>query len=794
MNKFFLVFFFFLFSLKSFSQQVFVVDENMKPIEHVVIYNDFHSVFTNFMGKADVSEFVDNKIIIFKHTSYKDIHISYEEIKNNNFTVKLTESTLNLNEVVISANSWEQNKNEVPNRINVISKKVIAFNNSQTTADLLKTSGEVFIQKSQLGGGSPMIRGFSANRVLLVVDGVRMNNAIFRSGNLQNVISLDANCIENSEIIFGPGSVVYGSDALGGVMDFHTLKPSFSKHDSLKFSGNAMMRFSSANNEKTGHIDFNISRKKISSITSFSYSNFDDLKMGNIGNEEYKRTEYVETTEGIDVVVKNTNGNIQKFSGYNQINLMQKVSFKPTKFWNLTYGFHYSKTSNVPRYDRLLQYSKGKLKYAEWFYGPQQWMMNNFTFKKTKETVLFSKAKLVLAQQDYSESRHDRKFGNAEIRKRYENVKAFSANLDFEKKLKNKLYLFYGTEFVLNKVYSTGKKVNINDGTETIVASRYPNNSTYSSFASYISFKKNITKKITFSSGIRYNRIYAYAKLDTVFYDFPFQAIDLNLGAFNGSAGFVFRPDTWQISVNLSSGFRAPNIDDMAKVFDSEPGSVIVPNDDLKPELAYNTDFGIVKIINNKIKIDVTVFYTFLNNTLIRKDFTFNGQDSILYDAEMSKVQAIVNADNAIIYGFQISLKAELIDNLNLSSNYTFTKGFDSENKPLRHVAPAFGITHLIFQKNRFKFDLYSEYNTQISADNLAESEKNKKYMYAIDNKGYPYSPSWCTFNINSSWKINKTFTIKAAVENILDYRYRPYSSGIVAAGRNFVFSLRLNF
>ena len=87
-----------------------------------------------------------------------------------------------LNELVVSANKWEQNLMEVPGTVSRVSKQLIQFQNPQTSADLLTLTGKVFVQKSQLGGGSPMIRGFATNRVLLVVDGVRMNNAIFRSG------------------------------------------------------------------------------------------------------------------------------------------------------------------------------------------------------------------------------------------------------------------------------------------------------------------------------------------------------------------------------------------------------------------------------------------------------------------------------------------------------------------------------------------------------------------------------------------------------------------------------------
>nr|MCU0385755.1 TonB-dependent receptor plug domain-containing protein [Flavihumibacter sp.] len=117
-----------------------------------------------------------------------------------------TEKIQELGEVVISFNKWEQQLNEVPNKITKINRTQIQLQQPQTAADMLAQSGSVFIQKSQLGGGSPMIRGFATNRVLLVVDGVRMNNAIYRSGNLQNVISIDPLALEAAEVVFGPGS------------------------------------------------------------------------------------------------------------------------------------------------------------------------------------------------------------------------------------------------------------------------------------------------------------------------------------------------------------------------------------------------------------------------------------------------------------------------------------------------------------------------------------------------------------------------------------------------------------
>ena len=99
-----------------------------------------------------------------------------------------------------------------------------------------------------------------------------MNNAIFRGGNLQNVISIDPFAIQKTEITLGAGSVIYGSDAVGGVMGFYTQKPQLSYQDSLYFIANALMRYASANTEKTGHIDFNFGLKK------WGFSNLFSLK------------------------------------------------------------------------------------------------------------------------------------------------------------------------------------------------------------------------------------------------------------------------------------------------------------------------------------------------------------------------------------------------------------------------------------------------------------------------------------------------------------------------------------
>ncbi|MDP4587448.1 MAG: TonB-dependent receptor plug domain-containing protein, partial [Flavobacteriales bacterium] len=191
--------------------------ETGKALDQVTIMSSEPHVFavSNTDGQADLSEFKSAQAILFQSLGYQRRTLSYDEVVQLKFDVLLTPSDFELETVVVSATRWRQNTGDVPSEITVISGKDVQLQQPQTAADLLGVSGKVFIQKSQQGGGSPMIRGFATNRLLYTVDGVRMNTAIFRGGNIQNVISLDPFAIERTEVLFGPGSVMYGSDAIG---------------------------------------------------------------------------------------------------------------------------------------------------------------------------------------------------------------------------------------------------------------------------------------------------------------------------------------------------------------------------------------------------------------------------------------------------------------------------------------------------------------------------------------------------------------------------------------------------
>ena len=806
----------FTFSLLVTSQEIFVLDEGtMDPISGALIYQELEDgkkkgIMSDINGAVSLSQFENANFITISHISYLNRTLEFSNINGN---ILLKPDSNNLDEIVISASKFSQNLKEISQRVIFISTEDVVLSNPQTSADLLSSSGNVYIQKSQLGGGSPMIRGFSTNRLALSVDGVRLNNAIFRGGNIQNVISIDPFNIQNTEIVLGSSSVIYGSDAIGGAMNFQTKKPIFSESDSIFFNLNSISRNSSANKEKTAHIDFNMGFENFASLTSFSFSDFDDLKMGANGPSDYLRPEYVQQVDGQDIIFSNSDPRVQKHTGYSQFSFMQKFLLK-TDNTEYDLGVHYSSTSNIPRYDRLIRYNNdsNELHYGEWYYGPQKWLLiNSRITKESFKSPIYDKLILTTAYQKFNESRFSRKINSSDQREFNEQVNIFSLNLDFEKSYDEKSYFSYGIEYLNNKVNSTASLNNISNGSFSSIATRYPDDSTWESLASYLTYKYKSSKDLIFHYGLRYSHIIINADLsaNNSYHNFPFSDANLNTGALTGALGLSWiQNDTFQWKFNVTTAFRAPNIDDIGKIFDSAPGIIVVPNPDLKPEKSFGLELGSLISVNSKINFDFAVYYTHLYNSMVRSPFsmTVDSDDpsgssiinQIIYDGELSDIYAIQNTSKSWLYGFETGLKINLSDNFDFKTQYNYLNGEQRDmqgaaNLPVRHVSPHFGNIHLIYSKNKTKVDLFFNYNSKLSFSQLSNSERDKPYLYAIDKNGNPYSPSWHTLNLRTLYELNKNFQFTASIENISNKLYRPYSSGISAPGINFIFSVNYN-
>jgi len=686
----------------------------------------------------------------------------------------------------------------LPFQVAVITAEQIDFQNFQNMADVLSNSGSVFVQKSQQGGGSPSIRGFEASRVLLLVDGVRMNNLIFRSGHLQNVITVDESMLDNVNIFYGPASTLFGSDALGGAVAMSTKKVKFLGEAKNKFTGTINSRYSSSNMEKSITLNLNYATRNFASLTMVSFNDFGDLKMGRNRNqnEEFfgERPFYVATINGVDQLVPNDNKYLQKESGFKQYNVMQKLAYKTDSGFEHGLNLQYSTSTDVPRYDRLTEGDPTTgLRHAQWYYGPQKRVLGIYSLNKEK-AFLASDLKITTAFQNVKESRLNRRFGNYNLQNREEEVKMYSIALDLKKKF-NDGELFYGFESYVETLNSTAFSININSGVINPISTRYPNgdNSMLRNDI-YVSYNDKLSASTLWNAGIRLGYTSLNSTIaDDSFFPLPFKSVAQDNFNYSGSLGIIKNTsENVSLKANLSSGFRVPNIDDLAKIFESVQGTIIVPNATVKPEKTVTTDLGIaIQSDSKKVKFESTYFYTRMFDAIALDEFQYEGQSTIVYNGTPSKVFANQNRGNAFITGLSTSFSAVLISKVRMDANFNYTLGRviqDGMLSPLDHIAPYFGKIGFTYANARVNIEAYLLYNGQKKRSDYSESGEDN-LQYAPVNR----LPSWKTYNFKTSLQVYKGATLFAGVENILDTQYRTFSSGINAPARNIYGGLRSN-
>ncbi len=732
-----------------------------------------------------------------------------------------------LNEVVVSANKFTEKKKNIVQKIDLISSKYIAKVNAQNTGDLLSSTGNVFVQKSQQGGSSPVIRGFEASRILLVVDGVRMNNAIYRAGHLQNVITIDQNMLQGVEVMYGPSSTMYGSDALGGAIHMITKPVTLAgPGENLLIKGNVFGRYSTVNNEKTGHFDLNLGYGKLGFLTSFTYSDFDDMKMGDNYPDKYpnfgRRSTYVTQPNGsfIDSVVKNPDDRVQKFSGYQQWDFMQKIRYKQSEKINHLVNLQFSNSSNVPRYDRLQDVRSGTLRYAEWFYGPQKRNLYAYTLEALKLNGFIQELRFTASYQDIEESRQTRDYRRYDrFDSRREKIKVAGFVLDTRKVFGNN-ELTLGADAQLNKLKSVADRTNLQTGALSNLDTRYPNGdntmNSFGLFAQHLYKFKN--SKWILNDGLRFQANNLHSTIaDNSFFNLPVTDIKQSPAALTGNLGLVYLPsEATRLSFGLASGFRAPNIDDVARIFESSTAlqRVVVPNPDVKPEYTYTGDINFSYLLAQKIKFEAGAFYTIFRNAMGLAPFSLNGQDSILYNGANCQVVANQNINKAFLYGFNAAISADLNDHFSFLTtiNYSYGRfktdpekttaiyqqqadgtyklvGANVSEKPLDHIPPIFGKTSIQYRNKIIMAEAFALYNGGKKLDQYnADGEDNPQYATADG------IPGWVTLNLRASVQVNPQFQIQAGLENILDRNYRYFASGFSAPGRNFLVSVRAGF
>lgn len=775
-----------------FGQPLHVISaSDRSPIEHVAVFNISreHAAITDSSGSIDLSFFHRSDTLVFQHPSYITAQFIKSELTGKPFVV-LHRKRILIDEYVISASKSRENKQIIPNMVSVLEQQNLRESTGLTAADILEGTGRIVIQKTQGGGGSPILRGFEANKILLVVDGVRLNNAIYRNGHLQNAITIDHSILERTEVIFGPTSIMYGSDALGGVIHYYTRDPVLAEDSIPLLKVQAYTRYATALNGKTGHVDFSLGHQKWGSLTSITFKDMGDIRIG-ARRSPYlgdwgQVMHYVDQVNGMDSTLSNDHVLIQPNTGYKQLDILQKIRFDPSPYVNWILNFQYSTSSDIHRLDQLNDYSGENLKYASYYYGPQGRLLISLKNVLKKDNSFFTNMTTIAAFQKIDEDRYSRKFRNPDLLSQQEDVRVLSLNMDLLKAWGAKHKLNYGIEFVYNRVASIAFYEDITTGEQRPAQTRYPGGGSQSwSASAYASYKWILNKQVVLNGGSRYN----WGGLSSVFVTpiLPFDRIDISHGALTGSIGMVYTPsDQWQLNTLLSTGFRNPNVDDYGKVR-AKDDLVTVPNDDLSPEHSYNAEVGISRIVEGYMKIELVGYYTWLEDAIVRTFFQLNGADSLYYDGDPYRITTNYNAGRARIFGAFLGFTSNLNENITLKGTINYTRGHNlTDDVPLGHIPPVFGRSSITYRKSRFFIEPYLVYH--------GWKNRGEFSPYGEDNDEEAMEfgfPSWWTANIKSGFQVGTHLEFMLAIENLLDQFYKPFASGVSAPGRNFILTAR---
>ena len=755
-----------------FSQEYKVYDRSENTIiPEVNFYNNKHVVSSNNMGIVDLSLFSNSETISVSHISYIDFSFSKNQIHGNK--IFLTSKNYNLNQIEIKERLTVE---EEKTKLIKIDNDEILSSLSMNPSELIEKTTPITIQRSQAGGGSPNIRGFEANRILLIIDGVKLNNTIYRSGHLQSILSIDPFIIDNLSVLHGPASVFYGSGALGGAIVINTILPEKTHANKNLF----VQQYETSSSSSLFHFHSSYKSGKISLLSSVSIKKYGNIKMGKNrfhGYEDWGIYKYA------------TNDNEQLFGEYNQADLSQKIHIPINNNSSFSLSSQFSTTSNINRFDKLNDVSDNLPKYKSWYYGPQKRFLQSFNHSYYKNSIFFDKISSSISYQKIEESRISQLYNSSSIITRIENLNVFDGKTEFIKNIKN-YKLRYGISGRSEYLNSNANNIDENTNLISYASTRYPENgSSAFNISSFLLCEQKINSKLNWFNGFRYD----YENISMDFSENIILPWGLNTVK-NKNANFSFSSSVSLdinkndfISYSFFNAFRNPNIDDLGKVFSKNSGFLVVPNPNLKSEKILSSEL-IYSKKNNFRKIEISFFYSNLKDAIQKRPFIYNGSDSIIYDGEIMRTIANTNIQKASMSGFSLSFTEDFSKNLSFSLNASYVHGKSSDGLPLSHIPPLSIQNNLdIKVSNLSSILIYSNYNSWKRSEDFDLNGVDNLEEATIDG-----TPSWYTLNLKYSVKIQESL-FSISCENIFDAHYKTFASGISANGRNFILNLQSN-
>lgn len=647
-------------------------------------------------------------------------------------------------EIVITAMRAPEFSSQTHYPISTIATNELQQNGARSLPEGLVGVPGVWMQKTNHGGGSAFIRGLTGNQTLLMIDGVRMNNSTYRYGPNQYLNTIEALQTERVEVLRGAGSVQYGSDAIGGVIQVLTPDISF-KTKAEPIAGSVFGKYLSGDMEKSTQVLLKKEGKRLAVIAGAGYRDFGDLIAGgDLGG--------------------------QAPSGYLEKAAFAKGLVKLGDNADLTLAYNGVRQEGIGRYDQVAQ--RG---YEYYDFDPQIRHMSYMRLRIKRDNPFFSQV-LITPSFQYSFERRKKKKAEEGALHRTETdiVNTVGFTIENHSHITSNWLMVSGVEYYGDIIYS---RLCQHDGTHSYPTERglYPDDSRATSM-SVFSLSNFSLNKIQVQAGLRYH--YSRLKIE----DETFGNTDLKPQAVVGNLSVMLAVDTkHRFGLSANTGFRAPNINDMSS-FGSFDFGIEVPASDLSPEKSLTFE-GTYNFTNNNFSASVVAYRTKLYDLISREKTTYLGDE--IYEGE--DVYKKVNVDEAIIQGFEVEASVQIISKMKLNANLSYTYGENIESsEPLRRIPPLFGTIGWSYNPSKH-FSVHSNFlfagaQTRLSPGDISD--------HRIADGG---TDAWQVVNVGVGYKY-KRLQFNQGINNIFNEAYRMHGSGVDGMGRSVWTSVKWSF
>ncbi|MBI5359214.1 MAG: TonB-dependent receptor [Planctomycetes bacterium] len=679
---------------------------------------------------------------------------------------------LQADEIIITASRYESSLFNAPYSADSITADELRnrlFVKSMPEA--FNEEPSIAVQKTAAGMGSPYIRGFTGFRTLFMVDGIRLNNSVFRDGPNQYWNTVDPFSINQLEIIKGPASVLYGSDAIGGTVNALTsyLKIGEEKHASAY---RIFDRYSSPDNS-------NIIRTDVESI------------FGGSGPEMRVSLGATQRNNG-DIIAGGDTG-LQDKTGYSDAGMDFKFEFAPSPNARFAAAFQDVSQTNIWRTHRTI--------YSESFHDTAVGTDKRHSFDQRRqlayvqyETALNSKfISRLKTSLSYQIQEEDQFVIKKDDKTEKSGFDVNTLGLWFQAETIPFKFgrIIYGAEYYLDNVDSYMKKYKANGSLDKIeIQGPVADNASYVLSGIFLQDELALSEKVVLTAGLRFTS--ASADADKVKDPVTGSQIELSHKWSNtvGNLRIAYYPDAnYNLYAGLSQGFRAPNLSDLTRYDIAQSGQKEIPNTSLSPEkfLSYEAGF---KARGEKWNAAISFFYTDISDMIMR--FPTGAMIGGSYEVQKS------NIGNGFVYGAELKADYKLSGEWALSGGVANARGEVStyaasmqeiSAQPMNKVQPLQGLIGVKWEQKEGKY--WAEFSVRGAGRQDRLSPEDKLDIQRIPPGG---TPGWMILNVKAGLNIAEYCRLSAGIENIGDEDYRIHGSGSNEPGRNLVLGVELKF